>query len=74
MGIYVSKNVCLYRKEKKGNDFSIFILVLSFVILIKHRLHVRIYSQSRKFSIMNSIKNYFIETNNFGLYKTYNVK
>lgn len=52
MGIYVSKNVCLYRKEKKGND-SIFILVLSFVILIKHRLHVRIYSQSRKFSILH---------------------
>lgn len=70
MGIYVSKNVCLYRKEKKENDFSIFILVLSFVILTKHRLHVRIYSQSRKFSIMNSIKNCFIEANNFGLYKT----
>lgn len=51
MGIYVSKNVCLYRKEKKGN-YSIFILV-SFVILTKHRLHVRIYSQSRKFSILH---------------------
>lgn len=49
MGIYVR---ILYRKEKKGKDFSIFILALSFVILTQHRLHIHIYSQSQKFSIL----------------------
>lgn len=33
--------------QKEKNDFS-----LSFVILTQHRLHVHVYSQSQKFSIL----------------------